>query len=63
MKHARGLTLIEILLVVSAIAILASIVIVATNPARTMSDVRDTWRHSTVVAIDDAIIQYQIAND
>jgi type IV pilus assembly protein PilA len=60
--NPRGFTLLEILLVVAAIAILAGIVIVAINPARQLGDTRDAQRLSDVNAIANALVQYYIKN-
>lgn len=57
-KRAQsGFTLIEILVVIGIIALLATIVIVAINPARQFAQARDTQRTSNVNSILNAIGQ------
>ena len=53
-----GFTLIEILVVIGLIAILATIVIIAINPARQFAQGRDTQRTANTNAILNAIGQY-----
>ena len=63
MHNKKAFTLIEILLVVAAIAILAGIVILAINPTKQLGDTRNAERHADVTTILNAVYQYALDNN
>ncbi len=62
LKANKGFTLIEILVVIGIIAILATIVIIAINPARQFAQSRNTQRTANVQAILNAVGQKMADN-
>lgn len=58
----RGFTLIEILLVIGLIAVLATVVIVALDPAKRFADARDARRLSDIQSVLSAVQQYIVDN-
>lgn len=61
-KNKKGFTLIEILLVIGIIAVLATVVIVALNPAQRFADARNARRLSDIQNILSAVQQYIVDN-
>lgn len=61
-KEQKGFTLIEILLVIGIIAVLATVVIVALDPAKRFQDARDSRRLSDIQSILSATQQYIVDN-
>lgn len=61
-KTKNGFTLIEILLVIGIIAVLATVVIVALDPAKRFGDAKNSRRLSDIQSILSAVEQYIVDN-
>ena len=61
-KTQKGFTLIELLVVIGILAILLAIVLIAINPARQFAQANNTKRNADVIAILNAISQYDSDN-
>jgi len=62
-RYRNGFTLIELLLVLTVIAIMASLYIAAVNPAGQIDQVRDIDRKRSANQIQQALYEYLINNN
>jgi len=58
----KGLTLIELLLVISIITVLTAVILVAIDPATRVAEARNGSRHQEVTSILNAVLEYQLDN-
>ncbi|MCF7844704.1 MAG: type II secretion system GspH family protein [Kiritimatiellales bacterium] len=59
-KQRSAFTLLEIMIVLGILGILATIVMIAINPTKQLSEARGANRHASVREIENAVIQYII---
>ena len=62
-KSKKAFTLIELLIVISIIAILAATIFVAVDPVKRFSEARNARRRSEIVSILSAVLTYAVDND
>lgn len=58
-KNSKGFTLLELLIVITILAVLSVAVVIVINPAETIKKARDTQRISDLSAVKTAISLYQ----
>jgi len=63
MRSKRGLTLIELLLVITIIIILATIILVAIDPAKRLAQARNAKRWDECEAVLNAVLKYMVDNE
>ncbi len=62
-KNVKGFTLVELLVVIAIIVILFSVILVAVDPAKRLSQSRDAVRRQDVRTILSAVMQYVVDNN
>lgn len=62
LRKEKGLTLIELLLVISIITVLTAVILIAIDPAQRLAEARNSTRSQEVTSLLNAVLEYQLDN-
>jgi prepilin-type N-terminal cleavage/methylation domain-containing protein len=63
MKKHKGLTLIELLLVISIITVLTAVILIAIDPATRLAEARNAARSQEVTSLLNSVLEYVLDNN
>ncbi|MFC1787800.1 type II secretion system protein [Patescibacteria group bacterium] len=63
LNNKKGFTLVELLVVIGIIVILLSVILIAVDPAKRLSQARDAVRHQDVRGLLEATTEYIVDNN